>query len=521
MNHKRVRALLGPTNTGKTHYALERMLAYPSGIIGFPLRLLAKENYVRMSQRKGCEHIALITGEEKIIPPKAKWYSCTVEAMPTHIPVDFIAIDEIQLCADPHRGHIFTHRLLHRRGNEETLFLGAETIGPILKRLISGIEIETRPRLSSLLFSGYNKLTKLPPRSAVIAFSANEVYALAELIKRQHGGCAIIMGRLSPKTRNAQMQLYQNKEVNYLVATDAVGMGLNMDVNHIAFANLAKFDGYHYRNLNSSEAAQIAGRAGRGFKNGFFGTTGNCTTFSTQIIQDIETHQFNSLKQLFWRNHLLDFTSPAQLFNSLTQKPLPTYLKAGAPASDLQCLIYLIQDPEIIQLCNSSQKTKLLWENCQIPDFKKIGLEQHAKICKKTFLFLLQYGCIPEPWFQHHMHHLNCDQGDIDTLMQRLSGIRICSYIATKNNWLKNAIYWQKQTKEVENNLSDALHEQLMNRFINQRVTMLFKNLKNHNKSELYTFFSQSGDIFIEGHLIGKVTGFTFKIFKHYPEDEK
>lgn len=378
--HHQVKAILGPTNTGKTHIALERILAHASGIIGFPLRLLAKENYDRMVAVKGEKYVGLITGEEKIIPPQAKWFSCTVEAMPIHIPVECIAIDEIQLCADTDRGHIFTERLLHCRGKNETLFLGSDTIQPILKKLVPDIMIETRPRLSALTHNGFTKLTKLPPRCAIVTFSAHEVYATAEIIKRQKGGCAIIMGRLSPRTRNAQMELYQNKEVDYLIATDAIGMGLNMNVNHIAFVSLSKYDGHQFRNLYPTEIAQIAGRAGRGMQDGTFGTTGNCSTMPDRIINAVENHVFDPLKQIYWRNSNLDFTNPAKLFTSLTQPSRSPQLISAQYASDLQTLSHCIQDQDILSICTNRQNTSLLWEACQIPDFRKLGHDIHSPV---------------------------------------------------------------------------------------------------------------------------------------------
>lgn len=515
-----IKAILGPTNTGKTHLALERMMAHSSGIIGFPLRLLAKENYDRMVGIKGEKYVALITGEEKIIPPKAKWFSCTVEAMPTHIPVDFIAIDEIQLCADPDRGHIFTDRLIHCRGDIETMFLGADTITPILKQLIPDIEIDSRPRLSNLTYTGFDKFTKLPPRSAIVAFSANEVYAIAEFIKRRHGGCAIVMGRLSPRTRNAQMELYQNKEVDYLVATDAIGMGLNMNVNHVAFASVSKYDGRQLRNLYPSEIAQIAGRAGRGMQDGTFGTTANCSGMSEKNVNAVENHNFDSLKQLFWRNHTPDFSNPSKLLASLSKAPPLKTLITNQHTADLQTLIYLIQDPEVMAACTNVQNTQLLWENCQIPDFKKLGNDNHARICKKTFLFLLKQGHIPETWMHQQIEQLNHPHGDIDTLMQRLSGIRICSYLAAKNQWLENAIYWQAQAREVEDSLSDALHTALMSRFVNQRATSLLRNLKNQEKDNLLTSITTSGTILIEGQAIGSFKGFTIELQESIPQED-
>lgn len=516
-----IKAILGPTNTGKTYTALERLLAYPSGIIGFPLRLLAKENYDRMVEIKGKKNVGLITGEEKIVPPQAKWFSCTVEAMPVHIPVDIVIIDEIQLCSDPDRGHIFTHRLLHCRGTYETIFLGADTIIPILKKLVPSIEIQTRPRLSSLVYNGFTKLTKLPPRCAIVAFSAHEVYAIAELVKRQKGGCAIIMGRLSPRTRNAQMELYQNKEVDYLIATDAIGMGLNMDVNHIAFVNLSKYDGRQMRNLYPSEIAQIAGRAGRGSRDGTFGITANCPIISDKIVNAIENHAFDPIKQIYWRNHDLDFQNPLTLFSTLTTPSLFPQLITGQYSSDLKNLSYLIQDHEVRSICTSQFKTELLWECCQIPDFKKIGSEYHARICKQIFLFLIKQGHIPENWIDQQIQQLNHLQGDIDTLMQRLASIRIYSFLTTKNNWVESSSYWHAQTKEIEEKLSDALHDSLVSKFVNQRVTNLIHHLSHSKQINAFTSITNEGNISIDGEFIGKIRGFCFQLPDSIQKEER
>src|SRR4051794_14579212 len=369
----RVKAVLGPTNTGKTHLAIERMLAHASGIIGFPLRLLARENYDRMVARKGARHVALITGEEKIVPPEARWFSCTVEAMPLDRDAEFLAVDEIQLCADPDRGHVFTERLLHARGMVETMFLGAETIRPLLQRLVPQASVETRPRMSQLSHAGPVKLVRLPPRSAVVAFSAADVYAIAELIRRRRGGCAVVMGRLSPRTRNAQVALYQDKEVDFLVATDAIGMGLNMDVDHVAFARLSKFDGHRPRRLTAAEVAQIAGRAGRGMRDGTFGTTGECPPLDEDVVHAVENHAFDPLEQLYWRNAEIDLASLDGLLASLQAAPPRPGLVRGPDAVDLQTLIALAREPEIRDAARGHRRVRLLWETCGIPDFRKLA----------------------------------------------------------------------------------------------------------------------------------------------------
>jgi len=506
----RVKAVLGPTNTGKTHLAIERLLAHSSGIIGFPLRLLARENFDRMVARKGARHVALITGEEKIVPPDARWFSCTVEAMPLDRKVEFIAIDEIQLCADPDRGHVFTDRLLHARGMAETMFLGAETIRPLLTRLVPQAEIETRPRLSQLEHAGAAKLTKLPPRSAVVAFSAGEVYAIAELIRRRRGGCAVVMGRLSPRTRNAQVALYQEKEVDFLVATDAIGMGLNMDVNHVAFAGLQKFDGHRPRPLMPAEMAQIAGRAGRGMRDGTFGTTGDSQFIPPEIAEAIEAHQFDRLTQLCWRNSDLDFSNVDALLDSLLAAPTRPGLVKGNDASDLMTLASLTREPEIRRLASSRHRIRLLWDACQIPDFRKLADDTHTKLCARVFSHIAAGQPIPTDWIAQNIAALGRPDGDIDTLMQRLSGVRVWSYIAARADWVKDAEHWQEQARMVEDLLSDALHEKLMSRFVDRRAAHLMRKLEDTSGEALLSAVTRRGEVVVEGHSVGHVAGFTF-----------
>lgn len=507
-----VTAILGPTNTGKTHLALERMMAHSSGIIGFPLRLLARENYDRMVKQKGEKYVALITGEEKIIPPQAKWFSCTVEAMPVDQQVDFLAIDEIQLCADPDRGHIFTDRLLHARGRSETLLLGAETIKPLLIRLIPHIKIETRPRLSQLIYAGHSKLSQLPTRSAIVAFSMTEVYAIAELIRRRKGGCAVVMGRLSPRTRNAQVALYQNREVDFLVATDAIGMGLNMDVSHVAFASTNKFDGTHMRPLHAAEMAQIAGRAGRGMKDGTFGLTGTCPPLKADVIESIETHHFPTLQHIYWRNRALDFSSPSHLLDSLTlSPPSGKGLITGHPGSDLLALNTLIDEEEIKKTAQNTTLTRLLWDSCQIPDFRKLGEDSHARLCLQIYTFLKNHGEIPTFWLERHIKTLQSTTGDMDTLMQRLATIRIFAYIAARKGWVKHATHWQNRTREIEDKLSDALHERLTSRFVDKTATALIRRLDDQDNTDLLAAITPDGHVMVEGHPIGHMHGFTFE----------
>jgi ATP-dependent RNA helicase SUPV3L1/SUV3 len=512
----RVKAILGPTNTGKTHLAITRLLAHASGIIGFPLRLLARENYDRMVAAKGDRHVALITGEEKIVPPDAKWFACTVEAMPLDRRVEFVAVDEIQLCADPDRGHVFTDRLLNARGMVETMFMGAETIRPLLQRLVPQAEIETRPRLSQLTHAGPMKLSKLPPRSAVVAFSGAEVYAIAEAIRRRRGGCAVVMGRLSPRTRNAQVALYQNREVDFLVATDAIGMGLNMDVDHVAFAALQKFDGHAPRPLTAQEAAQIAGRAGRGMRDGSFGTTGDCPPLSEDIVDKIENHSFEPLQALAWRNSELDFTSVDALLDSLgAPSPAPGLAK-GHDADDHIILSMLARETEVRALASTRPRVRLLWEACQVPDFRKLADDSHQVLCGRIFRHLAEDGVLPEDWIAGQLAALGNTEGDLDTLMARLASIRVWSYIAARADWLRDAGGFQAEARRVEDAVSDALHESLTARFVDRRAAHLIRRLdETTNEDELLSAVTRQGEVIVEGHPVGRVAGFLF-----HPEAE-
>ncbi|SDD46513.1 ATP-dependent RNA helicase SUPV3L1/SUV3 [Belnapia rosea] len=510
----RVRAVLGPTNTGKTHLAITRLLAHASGIIGFPLRLLARENYDRMVAAKGERFVALITGEEKIVPPEAKWFACTVEAMPLDRRVEFLAVDEIQLCADPDRGHVFTDRLLNARGMVETMFLGAETIRPLLQRLIPQAEIETRPRLSQLTHAGPQKLTRLPARSAVVAFSAGEVYAIAEAIRRRRGGCAVVMGRLSPRTRNAQVALYQNREVDFLVATDAIGMGLNMDVDHVAFAALQKFDGHKARTLTAQEAAQIAGRAGRGMRDGTFGVTGDCPPLPDEIVHKIETHNFEALQTLAWRNSELDFSNVDALLDSLAMPSPQPGLAKGNDAADHITLSMLAREPEIRGLAATRGRVRLLWEACQIPDFRKLSDDSHAAVCGRVFRHLAEDGVVPDEWVLGQIAQCGSIEGDLDTLMARLASIRVWAYVAARGDWLKDAANVQGEARKAEDAVSDALHERLTARFVDRRAAHLIRRLDD-TEEELLSAVTRQGEVVVEGHPVGRIEGFLF-----HPEAE-
>jgi ATP-dependent RNA helicase SUPV3L1/SUV3 len=510
MFEPRVRAILGPTNTGKTHLAIERMLAHASGSIGFPLRLLARENYDRMVAMKGERYVALITGEEKIVPPEAKYFACTVEAMPLDRPVEFLAVDEVQLCADPDRGHVFTDRLLNARGMVETMFLGAEIIAPLLRRLIPRAEIETRARLSQLSYAGPAKLSRLPARSAIVAFSAQEVYAIAEAVRRRRGGCAVVMGRLSPRTRNAQVALYQNREVDFLVATDAIGMGLNMDVDHVALAALNKFDGHQPRALTAQEIAQIAGRAGRGMRDGTFGTTAEAPVLDDEIITQIETHAFEPLKTLAWRNSDLEFSSVESLLDTLGAPAPQPGLAKGHDAVDHITLAMLVREEEIRGLADTASRVRLLWEACQVPDFRKLADDSHTRLCARIFTHLAREGRLPRDWVASSLAQLGMAEGDLDTLMARLSAIRVWSYIAARADWLDDATGLQADARRVEDMVSDALHQSLTDRFVDRRAAHLIRAL-DESDEELLSAVTRRGEVVVEGHPVGHVKGFLFE----------
>src|SRR6267154_2081280 len=464
-----VTAVLGPTNTGKTHLAIERMLAHSSGVIGLPLRLLAREVYNKIVDRAGVDSVALITGEEKIKPPKARFWVSTVEAMPRDLDVSFLAVDEIQIAADLERGHVFTDRILHRRGRDETLLLGAATMRNIVERLLPGISVVTRPRLSQLSFSGDRKITRQPRRTAIVAFSADEVYAIAELIRRQRGGAAVVMGSLSPRTRNAQVAMFQSGDVDYLIATDAIGMGLNLDVNHVAFASDRKFDGYQFRKLNPAELAQIAGRAGRATRNGSFGTTGRCPPFETELAQALESHSFEPIKMLQWRNTALEFASIGALQASLAETPKENGLTRAPIAEDILVLEHAARDDDIRALATTRAAVERLWEVCQVPDYRKISPATHAELATTLYGFLVRDGAIPTDWFARQVDQADHADGDIDTLSNRIAHIRTWTFAANRPDWLVDPEHWQGVTRAVEDRLSDALHERLTERFVDRR----------------------------------------------------
>jgi ATP-dependent RNA helicase SUPV3L1/SUV3 len=512
----RITAVLGPTNTGKTYLAIERMLAHRSGMIGFPLRLLARENYDRIVRAKGAAAVALVTGEEKILPPNARYFVCTVESMPLDRPVAFLAIDEIQLCADPERGHVFTDRLLHARGMEETMLLGSDTIKPLIQKLVRGVEFVSRPRFSQLTYAGHRKLTRLPPRSAVVAFSATDVYALAEMIRRQRGGTAVVLGALSPRTRNAQVELYQAGEVDYLVATDAIGMGLNMDVDHVAFAKLIKFDGRAPRRLKATEIAQIAGRAGRHMSDGTFGTTADVEGLDEETVERVENHQFEPLTSLMYRNSDLRFESPKALLRSLEARPPATELIRAREADDQLALSVLARDPEIESLARNRGAVRLLWEVCQIPDFRKVLSDAHTRLLSQIYRHLMAGGGpdfggrLPEDWVARHVARLDQVEGDIDALVSRIAHVRTWTYVSHRPGWLGDPKAWQERTRGIEDKLSDALHERLTQRFIDRRSAMLVKTLK--SGAELMGAVRPDGEVLVEGHPVGRIEGFRFAV---------
>ncbi|HKS63596.1 MAG TPA: helicase-related protein, partial [Xanthobacteraceae bacterium] len=503
-----VTAVLGPTNTGKTHLAIERMLAHSSGMIGLPLRLLAREVYNRCVERVGAESVALVTGEEKIKPYNPRFWVSTIEAMPRDLDVAFVAIDEIQLAADLERGHVFTDRMLNRRGRDETLVLGAATMRNMVEKLLPGANILSRPRLSTLNFAGERKLTRLPRRTAIVAFSAAEVYEIAELIRRQRGGAAVVLGSLSPRTRNAQVALYQSGDVDYLVATDAIGMGLNLDVDHVAFAADRKFDGYQFRKLNPSELAQIAGRAGRATRDGTFGTTGRCPSFEPELAQALESHTFDSVKVLQWRNTALDFASVGALAASLAEVPGEQGLTRAPIAEDIQVLEHVSRDEDARALATSRAAIERLWEVCQVPDYRKISPAAHAELAATLYGFLMREGTIPPEWFAGQVAQADRTDGDIDTLANRIAHIRTWTFAANRPDWLADPEHWQGITRGVEDKLSDALHERLAERFVDRRTSVLMRRLRENTMLE--TEITKSGDVVVEGHPIGRLAGFQF-----------
>ncbi|PSH64310.1 helicase [Phyllobacterium brassicacearum] len=503
-----VTAVLGPTNTGKTHLAIERMLAHQTGMIGLPLRLLAREVYNRVAERVGTANVALITGEEKINPPGARYAVCTVEAMPRQTDMDFVAIDEVQLANDLERGHIFTDRILHLRGRQETLLLGAATMRGILEKLLRGISVITRPRLSNLAYAGSKKITRLPPRTAVVAFAAEEVYAIAELIRRQNGGAAVVMGALSPRTRNAQVDLYQSGDVDYLVATDAIGMGLNLDVDHVAFAQDRKFDGYQFRDLSPAEIGQVAGRAGRHLRDGTFGVTGQVSGFSDELIGRVESHAFDSVKILQWRTARFDYSSIDALKRSIDTPAPVEGLTRALPAVDQQALEFLSRDPDVAPLANTPERVALLWDTCALPDYRKIAPAQHADIIASIYTDLAESGHVNENYMAEEVRRADSTDGDIDALSRRIAQIRTWTFVSHRPGWLADQAHWQEKTREIEDRLSDALHERLTKRFVDRRTSVLMRRLRENTMLEAE--ISPAGDVVVEGHHVGRLDGFRF-----------
>ncbi len=503
-----VTAVLGPTNTGKTHLAIERMVAHPTGMIGLPLRLLAREVYQRVVDKVGAEAVALVTGEEKIKPARPRFWVCTVEAMPRDLAVDFVAIDEIQLAADLDRGHVFTDRLLNRRGRAETMLIGAGTMKPVIEQLIPGVHVVTRPRLSQLMFAGDRKITRLAPRSAIVAFSVEEVYAIAELIRRQKGGAAVVLGALSPRTRNAQVEIYQSGDVDYLVATDAIGMGLNLDVDHIAFAADKKYDGHHFRKLNPAEFGQIAGRAGRHLRDGTFGTSGRCPPFEADLVEAIENHRFEPVRQLQWRNTDLDFRSVAQLLDSLNLQPSEPGLTRALIAEDMTTLENLARDPDVKALAQGRPAVERLWEVCGLPDYRKIAPQQHADLATTLYLRLMRHGRLDIDWYRAQLSALDRTDGEIDTLSARIAQVRTWTFVANRPDWLPDPEHWQGVARLVEDKLSDALHERLASRFVDRRTSVLMRRLRENAMLEAEV--TTTGDVLVEGQHVGMLQGFRF-----------
>lgn len=503
-----VTAVLGPTNTGKTHLAIERMVAHESGIIGLPLRLLAREVYARVCEKVGAHKVALITGEEKIQPPGARYSVCTVEAMPRETDAAFVAIDEVQLAGDLERGHIFTDRILHLRGRQETLLLGAATMHGILQRLLRGVSVVTRPRLSHLAYAGSKKLTRLPRRTAIVAFSADEVYAIAELIRRQQGGAAVVLGALSPRTRNAQVALFQSGDVDYLIATDAIGMGLNLDLDHVAFAQNRKFDGFQYRNLTAAELGQIAGRAGRHLRDGTFGVTGQVDPLDEELIKKIEGHDFDPVKVLQWRTAHFDFASLDALKRSIETNAPVEGLTRALPAVDAQALEHLSRDEDIRALTTNAKRVALLWEACALPDYRRIAPAQHADLIASIYTDLARYGHVDENYMAEQVRRADTTEGDIDTLSHRIAQIRTWTFVSNRPGWLADQAHWQEKTREIEDRLSDALHERLTKRFVDRRTSVLMRRLRENTMPEAE--ISPTGTVLVEGHHVGELQGFRF-----------
>jgi len=511
MSKNKITAILGPTNTGKTHLAIETMLSFESGMIGFPLRLLAREVYEKVIKKINIEKVALITGEEKIIPPNAKFFLCTVESMPIDKELDFVAIDEIQMCADHERGHIFTDRLLNMRGNKLTMLMGSNTIKKIISKLDEDVEFINRDRLSKLSYAGHKKISRINRKTAIIAFSTEEVYAIAELIRRQKGGAAIVMGSLSPKTRNAQVALYQSGDVDFLVATDAIGMGINMDLDNVYFSNLKKFDGRKLRRLNISEIGQIAGRAGRYLNDGNFGITGECKEINAEEVELLESHKFEEIRSLFWRNSNLNFNNSYSLIKSLDEKPNEDWLRKIYEREDEKALKFFLRDENLKDIEFNKEKLSILWECCQIPDFVKKTFGNHYEVIANVFKYLnSKKGKITDEYMRLQLMKLDKLEGNVDSLSNRIANVRTWSYVSNKNNWVENQNYWIEKTKLLEDKLSDRLHEELTKTFIDKRASVLARGLK--QDMEFDTKILENNDVIIDGQFIGKINGLKLEL---------
>ena len=511
MTKNKITAVLGPTNTGKTHLAIETMLSFESGMIGFPLRLLAREVYDKVIKKISLDKVALITGEEKIIPSNAKYFLCTVESMPIDKHLEFVGVDEIQMCSDHERGHIFTDRLLNMRGEKLTMLMGSSTIKNIISKLDGDIEFINRERLSKLTYAGHKKISRIDRKTAIIAFSAEEVYAIAELIRRQKGGAAIVMGSLSPKTRNAQVELYQSGDVDFLVATDAIGMGINMDLDFVYFSNVKKFDGKKLRRLNLSEIGQIAGRAGRYLNDGSFGITGDCKEISPEEVELLENHKFEEIRTLFWRNSNLNFNNPISLIKSLEEKPQVEWLRKIHECEDEKALKYFLKDQKILNRGFDKKTLMLLWECCQIPDFVKKTYGNHFEVIGNVFKFLTsKKGLISEDYMRLQLMKLDKLDGNVDSLSNRIANVRTWSYVSNKNNWVENQSYWIEKTKHLEDRLSDRLHEELTKTFIDKRASVLARGLK--QDMEFKTEILQNNDVKIDDQFIGKIKGLKLEL---------
>jgi len=511
MTKHKITAVLGPTNTGKTHLAIETMLSFDTGMIGFPLRLLAREVYDKVIKKISLDKVALITGEEKIIPSNAKYFLCTVESMPIDKYLEFVGVDEIQMCADHERGHIFTDRLLNMRGEKLTMLMGSNTIKNIISKLDADIKFINRNRLSKLTYTGYKKISRINRKTAIIAFSAEEVYAIAELIRRQKGGSAIVMGSLSPKTRNAQVELYQSGDVDFLVATDAIGMGINMDIENVFFSNLKKFDGKKLRKLNLSEIGQIAGRAGRYLNDGNFGITGDCKKITSEDVELIENHKFKEIRNLFWRNSNLNFNNPFSLIKSLEEKPQTEWLRKIHECEDERALKYFLKDKNLVNLEFNKKILSLLWECCQIPDFVKKTYGNHYEVIGSIFSFLIsEKGQISDKFMRLQLMKLDKLDGNVDSLSNRIANVRTWSYVSNKNNWIENQNYWIEKTKHLEDKLSDRLHEELTKTFIDKRASVLARGLK--QDMEFKTEILENNNVLIDEQFIGKIKGLKLEL---------